>query len=139
MESADFLVITVMLFAVAVNRQSLVFLCAFILCELLFYSDLTSAQYSICAALCFSCMAVIFPRLSHSLSMALIFYSVVFWFSAFDCLFFPHETAFYVIFPYIIKAVDLYVIYHLLDNKGRKIGANNSPYRGAWFKRVDNL
>lgn len=71
--------------------------------------------------------------------MALICYSIVFWFSSIDFYFFPQETIFYVIFPYVIKFIDCYVIFHLIAREGQGIGAYYRPYSGAWFQRLAGL
>lgn len=58
--------------------------------------------------------------------MALCAYSVLYWFNALDFFLFPHETLFYVIFPYVVKLVDVYVIYHLINKEQKDVGFYSS-------------
>lgn len=139
METADLLVIFAVLCAVIVNRQSLIFLCAFALCEVFYWSPLSSFWYCILICVFFSLLAFINIRIKHQLLMALFCYSVAFWFSAMDYAFFPQETVFYVIFPYVIKFIDVYVIFHLITKEGQGIGIYNSPFGGSWFQRLAGL
>lgn len=139
METADLLVIFAVLCAVIVNRQSLIFLCAFVLCEIFYWSPLSGFWYCILMCVFFALLAFINVKIKHNLLMALVCYSFLFWVSAIDYAFFPQETIFYVIFPYVIKFIDVYVIFHLLTKEGQGIGAYYRPFSGAWFQRLAGL
>ena len=129
---ADLLVIIAVLLACAVNRHSLYFLCAFALSECLFYSPVTSTYYALSIALIFSYLALIAKSISYKLQMSLVTYSILYWFASIDYLLFTHETYFYAIFPYIIKAVDIYVLFQLINKRGQIIGSNHSAPSGNW-------
>ena len=128
---ADYLVFATVLFACSVNRQSLYFLCAFALSEVFYYTDTDPVFDAITIALFFSYLALISKKIRYKLQMSLILYSLLYWFSSIDYLLFPQETYFYVIFPYIIKVVDFYVICELIRARGQYIGNSSAP-RGYW-------
>lgn len=129
---ADYLVFLIVLFSCFVDRQSLYFLCAFALSECLFYSPVNSTYYALSIALVFSYLALIAKSISYKLQMALVTYSIIYWFASIDYLLFTHGTYFYAIFPYIIKVIDIYVLFQLINTRGRIIGSNHSAPSGNW-------
>lgn len=129
---ADSLVILAVVLACAVNRQSIIFVCAFALCEAGYHYIDNSIMYSLSVSLCFAFLALISPKIKHQLQLSLIVYSIIFWFASIDYLLFTHETYFYAIFPYIIKAVDIYVLFQLINKRGQIIGSNHSTPTGNW-------
>ena len=127
---ADLTVMILVLFIVAVNRHSLIFLCAFALSEIPHLLDTNPVYDNIIVACSFAITAFLCSKIKYELQMSLICYSVLFWFSAFDYFLFPHKTYFYVIFPYVIKLIDIYVIYHLINNKEKAYnGISSSHWR----------
>ena len=136
---ADYIVLLTAVLISFANRQSLKFLYAFALCEALYMLSSTGFSASILIALSFSYIAIHANNIKHSLQMALICYSVLFWFAAADFLLFPYETLFYVIFPYVIKIIDLYVIYHLIAKQGRDNGTINSSLGSSFYQRLSSL
>lgn len=139
MFTADYISILAVAIICFVNRQSLKFLCAFALCELFYYTTSSGFSESILIALSFSYIAIHANNIKHSLQMALICYSVLFWFAAADFLLFPYETLFYVIFPCVIKIIDLYVIYHLIAKQGRNNGTVYSSLGSSFYQRLSSL
>jgi hypothetical protein len=129
---ADFLVILAVVLACAVNRQSIIFVCAFALCEIGYHYIDNSIMYSLSVSLCFAFLALISSKIKHQLQLSLIVYSIIFWFASIDYLLFTHKTYFYAIFPYIIKVVDIYVLFQLINTRGRIIGSNHSAPSGNW-------
>ena len=125
---ADYLVIFAVLMCLSINRQSIFILCAFAVNECAFYLTNSDVSFSITAACCYAALAKQFSGLKYNLQMALICYSVLFWFSGLDYLAFPQETYFYVIFPYVIKVVDIYVIYHLIHKEQRNVGLYSASH-----------
>lgn len=115
------------------NRYSLIFLCAFAVSEVFYYTETNPIYDAITIALFFSFLAVINKKINYNLQMSLIVYSFLYWASSLDYLLFPQETYFYAIFPYIIKVVDIYVILNLVNFRGQGIGANNSAPSGNWI------
>ncbi len=132
MNNADLIILASAFFASFINRQSLIFLCAFALCETLYYSPLESSYYALTMSLSYAYLALIAKNIRYKLQMALIVYSVLYWFASLDYLLFTHETYFYVIFPYIIKAIDIYVISQLIKARGQYVGNTSAP-RGHWI------
>lgn len=130
---ADFLVMLIVTLCLTVNRQSLIFLCAFAVSEVFYYTDTDPIFDSLVIALTFAYLALIARKFTYELQMALIAYSFLFWFASVDYLLFTQETYFYVIFPYVIKAVDIYVIFHLIHKGVQGIGANHSAPSGNWI------
>lgn len=130
---ADILVMLTVLLCVTINRQSIIFLCAFTLSEIFYYTKTDPTFDSVVIALCFAFLALALNKIKHELQMALIVYSFLYWFASIDYLFFQYETLFYVIFPYVIKAIDIYVIFKLLDLGEQGIGANTRAPSGNWI------
>lgn len=124
----DYLVMFIILICTAVNRQSLIILYAFALNEFCFYISDTDFSYCVLAASAFAVTAFSASNIKIELQFSLIWYSVLFWMAGFDYFAFPHETYFYVIFPYIIKLVDIYVIYHLIKRGERAINGNTNAF-----------
>ena len=127
MLEADLLVSAFIFLCLLVNRQSLYFVCAISLGELVYYLTLTDFSFSIISAILYSLIAYLASRIKFELQMALCAYSVLYWFNALDFFLFPHETLFYVIFPYVVKFVDVYVIYHLINKEQKDVGIHSSP------------
>lgn len=130
---ADFLVMLTVTLCLTVNRQSIIFLCAFAVSEVFYYTETSPVFDSLFIALTFAYLALIAKKYAYELQMSLIAYSVLFWFASIDYLLFTKETYFYVIFPYIIKVVDIYVIYHLIGRGVQGVGANNGAPSGNWI------
>jgi len=126
MLTADLLVTAFVFLCLLVNRQSLYFLCAISLGELFYFSTSTDFSFSILSAILYSLIAYLSSRIKFELQMALCAYSVLYWFNALDFFLFPHETLFYVIFPYVVKLVDVYVIYHLINKEQKDVGFYSS-------------
>lgn len=123
---ADYSVYILTLLICLINRQSLVFLCVFSVTEIqLHLNTQTVFDHSI-NAIAFSLIAYLSSRIKFELQMALCAYSVLYWFNALDFFLFPHETLFYVIFPYVVKLVDVYVIYHLINKEQKDVGFYSS-------------
>lgn len=125
--SADSFVLIVIAVIYLANLQSLVFLCAFSVMEFLFLFDLNAIYESTFFAISLSLLAVLCSRVKFELQMALCSYAVLYWFNALDFFLFPHETLFYVIFPYVVKFVYVYVIYHLMNKEQKDVGIHSSP------------
>jgi hypothetical protein len=100
--------------------------CAISLGELAYYLTSTDFSFSILSAILYSLIAYLSSRVKFELQMALCAYSVLYWFNALDFFLFPHETLFYVIFPYVVKLVDVYVIYHLINKEQKDVGIYSS-------------
>ena len=133
------MVIFAVLLCYAINRQSLIFLCAFALMELLFALTPDGFWYSILSANLLALTAYRYSNINHNLQMALICYSALYLVNAFDYAAFPHETYFYVIFPYVIKIVDIYVICHLIHKGAEYNGRNTGSFGVSWFQRLAGL
>ena len=119
---ADYAVYLAIFLIVFANRQSIIFLCVFALSELFYFTNTNPIYDSAVIAMAFALAAYKSTGLKYNLQMALICYSVLFWFSGLDYLAFPQETYFYVIFPYVVKFIDIYVIYHLINKEQRNVG-----------------
>lgn len=124
---ADYLVVIVISFSCFVNRQSIIFLCAFSAMEFLFLFEIDAMYESLFFASSFSAIAYLSSKIKFELQMALCAYAVLYWFNALDFFLFPHETLFYVIFPYVVKFVDIYVIFHLINKEQKDVGIHSSP------------
>ena len=70
----------------------------------------------------FAITALYGKGIKFELQLALIWYSFLFLLSGVDFLLFPQITYFYVIFQYVIRIIDIYVIYHLIGRERRDVG-----------------
>lgn len=118
---ADYLIIFAVLLCVSVNRQSLIVLCAFALNECAYYISHDDFYFCIYSACLYASMAYAAKSVKYEIQMAFCCYSALFWFSALDYLLTPQPTEFYVIFPYVVKIIDIYVIFHLLHKEQRNV------------------
>lgn len=114
---ADYLVLFTVLLCMSVNRQSIFILCAFALNELAFYLAWSDFIFCVLSACIYAALAKSFSHIKYELQLALVTYSVLFWFSAFDYWFTEKVTYYCVIFPYVVKLIDIYVIYHLIHKE----------------------
>lgn len=135
---ADYLVISVAAMALLVNRQSLIFLCAFALSEIPHHLSTSPIYDNAIMASLFAITALYCKGIKFELQLALIWYSFLFLLSGVDFLLFPQITYFYVIFPYVIKIIDIYVLYHLI-NKERGSDRDNSTNRGTFNQWLSSL
>lgn len=119
---ADYLVMFAVLLCISVNRQSIFILCAFAVNECAFYLTNTDFYFCIIAALSYAALAKAFTKIKYELQLSLALYSIFYWLSAFDYWVTEQVTIFYVIFPYVIKVIDIYVIYHLINKEQRNVG-----------------
>lgn len=125
---ADYLVLFTVFLCISVNRQSIFILCAFALNECAFYLTWSDFSFSILSACIYAALAKTLYDIKYELQMALAAYSVMFWFGAFDFWLTTQPTYFYVIFPYVVKLIDIYVIYHLI-HKEQGCDRYNSTHR----------
>lgn len=109
-----------------VNRQALPFFYAYLLSEMYFATIDGGFWYSIftCATYCLFARAAF--RCALGLQVSLVVYSFMNLGAAVDFYVAKQVTYFYVIFPYIMKAVDAYVILKLMNMEG---GVVNGVYR----------
>ena len=115
---ADYLVLISILALTLVNRQATLFLIVFALCEAIFLLPIDGLLYSIIISVMFSFILMKFS-FKTPLLIALTAYSSLYWFSALDYYTSEYETLFAALFPYMIKAIDLFVITYLTVNKER--------------------
>ena len=125
---ADYAVYIAVFIIAFANRQSLIFLCVFALSEITYFTATNPIYDSVLIATSFALAAYVMNQLKYNLQMALICYSVLFWFAGFDYAFFPQETYFYVIFPYAVKFIDVYVIYHLINKEQRNVRIHSTSH-----------
>ena len=136
---ADYLVIFIVLMCCFVNRQSLIFLCAFSVTEIPFLIDV-SQFYSDCfMASMFAYLVFYCRKYPVALQASMAYYATTFFCAAIDYVLFPQIDNFYVIFPYVIKIIDIYVIYHLIKLEGQNIGAVSSTPYSSFYKRLHGL
>ena len=131
---ADYLVLISILALTLVNRQSIVFLAAFVLCEAAFIIPINDVLHSVIVSLIFS-VVVRLNNLKLPLKIASLGYSIMFWLSAVSYQFYAYETYLDVVFPYAIKLIDVFVIMYLIANR-EKVNArdsrDNSYFSGAF-------
>jgi len=112
---ADYLVIVSVLILSLFNRDSVIFLIAFALCEAVFLMPVNDFGHSIFTSLMFS-LFILRSKAKLPLKIAMLFYSVMFWLSAISYQS-TEVNYFDVIFPYAIKLIDIFVIIYLIANR----------------------
>lgn len=112
---ADYLVIISVLILSLFNRDSVIFLIAFALCEAVFLMPVNDFVHSIFTSLMFS-LFILRTKAKLPLKIAMLFYSVMFWLSAISYQS-TEVNYFDVIFPYAIKLIDIFVIIYLIANR----------------------
>ncbi len=137
--SADLLIIIAVVCIAAINRQSFIFVFAYLITEIPYYLNTNPVYDNVFLSVMFAILAVSFKGLIKQLRFALVIYAFIFWLAGLDYFATTQETVFYAIFPFLIKAIDCYVIFNLIIKREQQHGAYNSPFGGAWFKRLDNL
>lgn len=128
MEYADYLALFSVLLIALFNRQAILFLIAFALCEAIFLLPIDGFVYSIVISVLFS-LIFIFSGLKLPLKVAVVCYSLMYWLSAVDFYVTIDETYFSFVFPYVIKMIDLFVIFYLIANRER---VDAGSYRNAY-------
>ena len=124
---ADYLVLISILALTLVNRQSIVFLVAFALCEAVFLMPVTDFVHSIFTSLMFSVMLMKI-KINLPLKLAMLGYSILFWLSAISYNI-PNETYLDIAFPYAVKLIDLFVIIYLIANREKGIARSHISLR----------
>lgn len=125
MNNADLIVLFAVLLCLSVNRQSLIFLCAFSASEVVYHLSYTDFSFSVITACIYSFSVFKADNIKYQLQFALSLYAILFWFNAFDYWLTEQQTYFYVIFPYVTKLIDIYVIFQLI-HKGQGSDRFNS-------------
>lgn len=135
----DWLVVIAVALILIINRQSLAFLFLFTVSNIAFAMIDSGFLYSLFVALAYGFLAIRSENIKNELQIGMVAYSIIHWFAAADYILTTQETVFYVIFPYVVKLIDVYVIFHLITKEGQGIGAYNRPFGGAWFQRLAGL
>lgn len=101
-----------------INRQA-VFILAVELCvELLFYYAQDGFTASLLMACAYSASATANINLKSQIRHVLLCIGLLNWLAAVDYLVAPDaETYFYICYPWIINALDLLILYHLLPTR----------------------
>lgn len=108
--------------AIFINKQA-VFILAVELCvELLFYYSTDGFTASLLMACAYSAAATANINLKSQIRHVLLCIGLLNWLAAVDYLIAPDaETYFYTCYPWIINALDLLILYHLLPTGRLKI------------------
>lgn len=120
--------------AIFVNRQAAVVLFFHLAGEALFTLTSQFGGYYFCAAACmYAVNASSNIKISFNIRQALICISLINWLAAIDYFASPHETPFYVCYPWLINGLDVFILYCLLSHGGRQsVGA----YRPLFYDLV---
>ena len=104
--------------AIFINRQA-VFILAVELCvELLFHYSRDGFTASLLMACTYSAAATVNIKLKSQIRHVLLCIGLLNWLAAVDYLVAPDaETYFYICYPWVINALDLLILYHLLPTR----------------------
>lgn len=111
----DLLKIAALVAAFLFNRQALVILAYMLVGELVFYFTDSGFMCSLLLAALYSTNACANITLKSQIRHVLLCIGLVNWLAAVDYLVAPDtETCFYIWYPWLINALDLLILYHLL-------------------------
>lgn len=116
------------LLCLSVNRHSIFILVIFIFTEIAFHIPWSDFWFYTSISTAFSISAINLKNIKYELQQALSVYSTLYWLAGLDFLLSEQETVFYVIFPYAIKLIDIYVIYHLINKEQRNVGIHSASH-----------
>lgn len=104
--------------AIFINRQAVFILCIELCVELLFHYAPDGFTASLLMACAYSAAATTNITLKSQIRHVLLCIGILNWLAAVDYLVAPDaETYFYICYPWIINALDLLILYHLLPTR----------------------
>lgn len=110
-----------------INRQAAIVIACHIASELIYASPLNGFYTAITTAAMFSIASIINIKVKSEIRHVLLGLGVVNWLCAIDLLASPNaETRFTFMFPLLINALDLIIIYHLFSKGGLNLAGNHS-------------
>lgn len=116
----DLLKIAALVAAFLLNRQALIILAYMVVGEVIFYFTESGFTCSLLLATLYSTNATTNIALKSQIRHVLLCIGILNWLSAADYLVAPDaETYFYICYPWIINALDLLILYHLLPTRGQ--------------------
>lgn len=127
------MVLIIVIFLTPFNKQALLFVCAFILCEVLYYSlgfysengGLMFAAATSISFVLFTLIAVLL-KFNKVLILALITYWLLFFFTAIDYSLTNSINYFDSVCPWALKVVDAILIIHLYNNRYKRTKTNGN-------------
>ena len=103
------------------NRQAIIILAFMLLADPLYYFAETDFQFCIYASILYAMNAIVFINFSYEIRQALICTAMLYWICAVDAFINPYETTYYQLMPWMIAAIDIYILCKLLNIGGRQI------------------
>lgn len=114
----DLLKIAALVAAFLLNRQALIILAYILVGEVIFYFTDSGFMCSLLLAALYSTNATANITLKSQIRHVLLCVGILNWLAAVDYLVAPDaETYFYICYPWIINALDLLILYHLLPTR----------------------
>lgn len=139
----DYTVLIIVIFLTPFNRKALLFVCAFIFCEVLyyslgFYSENGGLLFSAAASISFVIFTLIAALLKFDkvLILSLVTYWLLFFFTAIDYSLTNSINYFDIVCPWAIKAVDAIVIIHLYNTRYKRINLTSDSDMNSLDKSV---
>lgn len=114
----DLLKMAALVAAFLLNRQALIILAYMLIGEIVFYFTDSGFMCSLLLAALYSTNACTNINLKSQIRHVLLCVGLLNWLAAVDYLVAPDtETYFYICYPWIINALDLLILYHLLPTR----------------------
>ena len=85
----------------------------------IFAAAATGEQFSFVMVMLY-CLCALFIKFKSEIRQALWAVAAISWIALIDYSFFPYETLFYQSYPFIIHALDCYIIWHLISKGARQ-------------------
>jgi len=118
----DLLKIAALVAAFLLNRQALIILAYMLAGEVVFYFTDSGFMCSLLLAALYSTNACTNITLKSQIRHVLLCIGLLNWLAAVDYLVAPDtETYFYICYPWLVNALDLLILYHLLPKGGPNI------------------
>lgn len=121
----DTLKIAAFLAAFFINRQAGYVLALHLLWELLFHFTPDGFTLSCLAAVLYLIAAASNINLKSEIRQALWLLGCLYWLAALDYYLSDAITYFYLIFPHLINAADLFILYYLISGGSKYAGADS--------------
>jgi len=102
-----------------INRQAAYILALHLCWEYMFIKTDSGLVLSICAAILYFIGATVNIKLKSEIRQALWLIGFLYWLAALDYYVSDAVTYFYLFFPHLINAADLFILYHLIS-RGRQ-------------------
>lgn len=84
-----------------------------------YYVD-SGVTFCLCAVLLYCLPSLLNINFSYKIHQGFLLLAAVNWLALIDYTFFDYETTFYLLYPWIIHGIDIWIIWHFLSSGGNQ-------------------